>query len=75
MRNNKFIITVDKEAHASYLKLTDAKIHYSKEVYGDVIIDYDKYGDVRGIELLGDIVLQDISKNKTEENDEWTGHT
>lgn len=44
-------ITYDKEADATYVKLTKAKVAKTIE-YKDYYIDLDKNGDIVGIEYL-----------------------
>jgi len=45
-------IKFDKEADAIYLKLSDAEVVESDEDKPGIIIDYDKEGNIVGIELL-----------------------
>lgn len=45
-------VTVDKEADALYMRLSDAIIHDSEEVKPGVILDYDDQNNLVGIELL-----------------------
>ena len=45
-------IKFDKEADAIYLKLSDAEVAVSDEEKPGIIIDYDKDGNIVGIELL-----------------------
>ena len=45
-------VTVDKEADALYMRLSDARIHDSEEVMPGVIPDYDDQNNLIGIELL-----------------------
>jgi uncharacterized protein YuzE len=45
-------VTVDKEADALYMRLSDACIHDSEEVKPGVILDYDDQNNLVGIELL-----------------------
>ena len=45
-------IKFDKEADAIYLKLSDADVAESDEEKPGIIIDYDKDGNIVGIELL-----------------------
>ena len=43
---------VDKEADALYLDLTQSPIESSEEVSPGVILDYDRNGNLVGIEIL-----------------------
>jgi uncharacterized protein YuzE len=45
-------ITVDKEADALYMRLTDTRIHDSEEVKPGVILDYDEKNNLVGVEIL-----------------------
>ncbi len=45
-------IKFDREADAIYLKLSDAEIAESDEEKPGIILDYDKDGNIVGIELL-----------------------
>jgi uncharacterized protein YuzE len=45
-------IKFDKEADAIYLRLSDAEIVVSDEEKPGIVIDYDKDGNIVGIELL-----------------------
>jgi len=45
-------VTVDKEADALYMRLSDTRIHDSEEVKPGVILDYDEQNNLVGIELL-----------------------
>jgi uncharacterized protein YuzE len=45
-------VTVDKEADALYMRLSDTRIHDSEEVKPGVILDYDDQNNLVGIELL-----------------------
>ncbi len=45
-------IKFDKEADAIYLRLSDADVAESDEEKPGIIIDYDKDGNIVGIELL-----------------------
>jgi len=45
-------IKFDKEADAIYLRLSDADVAESDEEKPGIIIDYDKNGNIVGIELL-----------------------
>ncbi|MCC5907958.1 MAG: DUF2283 domain-containing protein [Balneolaceae bacterium] len=45
-------IKFDKEADTIYLKLSDADVAESDEDKHGIIIDYDKHGNIVGIELL-----------------------
>lgn len=45
-------IKYDKEADVLYLKLSEAQVAESDEDKPGIIIDYDKKGNVVGIELL-----------------------
>ena len=43
---------VDKEADALYLRLDDAAVVESEEVSPGVVLDFDRQGQVIGIEML-----------------------
>ena len=45
-------VTVDKEADALYMDLSDTRIHDSEEVKPGVILDYDEQNNLVGIEIL-----------------------
>jgi uncharacterized protein YuzE len=45
-------VTVDKEADALYMRLSDARIHDSEEVKPGVILDYDDQDNLVGVEIL-----------------------
>lgn len=45
-------IKIDKEADAIYLRLSDAEVAESDEDKPGIILDYDKDGEIVGIELL-----------------------
>ncbi|MEO0180961.1 MAG: DUF2283 domain-containing protein [candidate division WOR-3 bacterium] len=45
-------ISIDKEADALYISLTDARVSESEEVAPGVIVDYDEKGEVVAIEIL-----------------------
>jgi uncharacterized protein YuzE len=46
-------LKVDRDADALYLRLDDSKIVESEEVSPGVVLDYDEYDQVVGIEILG----------------------
>jgi uncharacterized protein YuzE len=45
-------ITFDRKADAMYIFLRDKKVFRSEDITNDTIIDYDRDGNVIGIELL-----------------------
>lgn len=45
-------VSVDKEADALYIRLSDATIHRSEEVKPGIIFDYDDQHNLVGIEIL-----------------------
>jgi len=45
-------VTVDKEADALYMRLSDTRIHDSEEVKPGVILDYDDKNNLVGVEIL-----------------------
>jgi uncharacterized protein YuzE len=45
-------VTIDPDADAVYMRLTDTRIHESEEVKPGVILDYDDQNNLIGIELL-----------------------
>ncbi|MDO8873601.1 MAG: DUF2283 domain-containing protein [Methanoregula sp.] len=45
-------VTVDKEADALYMRLSDTHIHDSEEVKPGVILDFDEQNNLVGIEIL-----------------------
>jgi len=45
-------VTIDKEADALYMRLTDIRIHDSEEVKPGVILDYDDQNNLVGVEIL-----------------------
>ncbi|TAH49172.1 MAG: DUF2283 domain-containing protein [Chloroflexota bacterium] len=54
-------LRIDRESDALYLRLDETAIVESEEVQPGVILDYDKEGQVVGIEIL------DLSKRTTPE--------
>ena len=46
------LVRVDREADAIYLELTSVPIEESEEVADGVVLDYDKDGNLVGIEIL-----------------------
>ncbi|WP_414039128.1 DUF2283 domain-containing protein [Acidithiobacillus sp. M4-SHS-6] len=47
------LVRVDREADAVYLELTSVPIQESEEVADGIILDYDKDGNIVGVEILG----------------------
>ncbi len=45
-------VTIDKEADAVYMRLSDATIKDSEEIKPGVILDYDDENNLIGIEIL-----------------------
>ncbi len=45
-------VTIDPDADAVYMRLSDTRIHESEEVKPGVILDYDDQNNLIGIELL-----------------------
>ncbi len=45
-------VTIDPEADALYMRLSDTRIHDSEEVKPGVILDYDDKNNLIGIEIL-----------------------
>lgn len=45
-------LTVDKEADALYLRLDDSKIVESEEVSPRVVLDFNEFNQVVGVEML-----------------------
>jgi len=45
-------VTIDPDADAVYMRLSDSRIHDSEEVKPGVILDYDDQNNLIGIELL-----------------------
>jgi uncharacterized protein YuzE len=45
-------LTIDPDADALYLRLTDGKIEDSEQVASGVVLDYDAQDNVVGIEML-----------------------
>ena len=45
-------ISYDEEADAMYILLRKKKVHQTREVDENTMIDYDKEGNIIGIELL-----------------------
>jgi uncharacterized protein YuzE len=50
-------ISIDTEGHTTYVRLTKKKIVSTEEV-GNYIIDYDKDGNVVGIEYLNEPFIE-----------------
>ncbi len=45
-------VSVDFDANAAYLRLTDAQVSSTRELSEDVLVDLDAFGLVIGVELL-----------------------
>lgn len=45
-------ITYDNEADALYIKLKESEVHKTKEADENTILDYDRNGNLIGIEIL-----------------------
>jgi len=45
-------ISYDKEADAMYIRLREGKVDHTKEIDENTIIDFNKEGQVIGIEIL-----------------------
>ena len=45
-------ISYDQDADAMYIRLRDGEINKTKEIDDNTILDYDKKGNVIGVELL-----------------------
>lgn len=45
-------ITYDKEADAMYIYLSQGKVFKTKKIKDGLIADFDKKGNIRGIEIL-----------------------
>jgi len=45
-------VTIDPEADALYMRLSDTRIHDSEEVKPGVILDYDDKNNLIGIEIM-----------------------
>ena len=45
-------ITYDKDADAMYITLRDDKVDHTKEVDNNTILDFNKKGEVIGLEIL-----------------------
>jgi uncharacterized protein YuzE len=45
-------VTLDSEADALYMRLSDTRIHDTEEVKPGVILDYDDQNNLVGIEIL-----------------------
>jgi uncharacterized protein YuzE len=45
-------VTIDPEADALYMRLSDTRIHDSEEVKPGIILDYDEKNNLIGIEIL-----------------------
>ncbi len=45
-------IKYDPEADAIYIKLRDSKVHSTKEIGENTVLDFDESGEVIGIEIL-----------------------
>jgi uncharacterized protein YuzE len=46
-------VKVDRESDALYFRLCEEQIEESEEIAPGIILDYDKAGNVVGIEILG----------------------
>ncbi len=47
-----FILSVDPKTDAAYLRLRDRDIEQTIEINSEIKVDYDKDGNVVGIEIL-----------------------
>lgn len=45
-------IKYDPEADAMYIRLKESKVHHTKEVDENTLIDFDSTGQVIGVEIL-----------------------
>jgi uncharacterized protein YuzE len=45
-------IKYDPDADAMYIKLKDAKVHHTKEIDDNTILDFDEKGQLIGVEIL-----------------------
>jgi len=45
-------IRYDPDADAMYITLKEGNVHHTKEIDKNIIVDFDKDGEVLGIELL-----------------------
>ncbi len=45
-------LTIDQEADAAYVYLSEASVARTRELDPDRMLDLDEHGDVRGIEFL-----------------------
>ena len=52
MESTTMKVTIDPDADAVYMRLSDTRIHDSEEVKPGVILDYDDQNNLIGIELL-----------------------
>lgn len=48
----RFILTVDPKTDAAYLRIRDRDVDKTVELNNEVNVDYDKDGNVVGIEIL-----------------------
>jgi len=49
---NRFILSVDAKTDAAYLRIRDRDIDKTVEITSELNVDYDKDGNVVGIEIL-----------------------
>ena len=62
-------VKVDMESDALYFRLSEEEIEESEKISSGVIIDYNKNGEVIGVEILGikdRIPLKELSHIKVE---------
>jgi len=62
-------VKVDMESDALYFRFSEDEIEESEEISSEIIIDYNKNGEVIGVEILGikdRIPLKELSHMKVE---------
>lgn len=67
---NCFEMTVDHQAEACYIRLYSDPIDYHESMSEDVVFDYNKYGDIVGIEILRDVKLVELNDELEDDNEE-----
>ncbi|MFA5429533.1 MAG: DUF2283 domain-containing protein [Candidatus Omnitrophota bacterium] len=51
------LINIDTRAGAAYIKISEGKVAYTKELLPEVFVDYNSSKEILGIELISPCVL------------------
>ncbi len=52
MRTTKFVVSIDVEANAAYVGMSDREVRQTREASDEILVDLDQYDVVVGIEFL-----------------------